>query len=60
MSDKPRKKARVIREAVKDRHTSHWDLDYLSRAELEDLMEKNRQADETDEPDAPGQGSDRQ
>jgi hypothetical protein len=38
LSDKNRKKPRVIREEVKDRHTSHWDLDYVSRAELEELM----------------------
>ena len=40
MSDKARKKPRVIREEVKDRHTSHWDLDYVSRADLEELMSR--------------------
>ena len=34
------KKTRVIREDIKDRHTSHWDLDYLSREELEQLMSR--------------------
>lgn len=33
-----RKKQRIIREQIKDRHTSHWDLDMLSREELEALM----------------------
>ena len=32
------KKARIIREDVKELHTSHWDLDYVSREELERLM----------------------
>jgi len=39
---RPRKKTHVMRETVKDRHTSHWDLDYLSRAELEQLMTGTR------------------
>ena len=29
---------RVLREEIKDRHTSHWDMDLLSREELEKLM----------------------
>ena len=37
MTSTPRK-ARIIREIVKDSHTSHWDLDMLSHAELEALM----------------------
>lgn len=32
------KKARIFREQVKDRHTSHWDLDMLSKEELDALM----------------------
>lgn len=32
------RKNRIIREQIKDRHTSHWDLDLLSSAELEALM----------------------
>lgn len=40
MSDKAPKKPKVIREEVKDRHTSHWDLDYVSRADLEELMSR--------------------
>lgn len=32
------KKKKVLREEIKDRHTSHWDLDMLSREELEKLM----------------------
>ncbi len=29
---------KVLREEIKDRHTSHWDMDLLSREELEKLM----------------------
>ena len=32
------KKKKVLREQIKDRHTSHWDMDMLSRGELEKLM----------------------
>jgi predicted transposase YbfD/YdcC len=32
------KKKKVLREEIKDRHTSHWDMDMLSREELERLM----------------------
>lgn len=32
------KKKKVLREEIKDRHTSHWDMDMLSREELEKLM----------------------
>lgn len=42
MSGKSRNKAKVIREDVKDRHTSHWDLDYLSLEELDRLMTMER------------------
>ena len=33
-----KRKQRIMREQVKDRHTSHWDLDMLSHDELEKLM----------------------
>ena len=32
------KKQRIFRESVKDQHTSHWDLDLLSHAELAAAM----------------------
>ena len=38
MNKSGKKKARLIREDIKDRHTSHWDLDYISHEELEQLM----------------------
>ena len=35
------KKKRVYYEDIKESHTTHWDLDYLSKAELEALYRKN-------------------
>lgn len=35
-------KKRVYFEDIKAQHTSHWDLDYLSRAELDSIYRKNR------------------
>ncbi|MDA0896073.1 MAG: hypothetical protein O3A71_04515 [Proteobacteria bacterium] len=32
---KPKK---IAREEIKDRHTSHWDMDMMSREELEAFM----------------------
>lgn len=32
------RKPRIIRETVKDMHTSHWDQDMLSHAELDALL----------------------
>lgn len=45
-------------ETVKERHTTHWDLDYLPRDEVEELMNQprkdapppERQVKEDDEP----------
>ena len=42
MSESEKKKRRVIKEDIKDIHTSHWDLDYLSREELEKLMTQSK------------------
>jgi hypothetical protein len=39
-----KKKKRVYYEDIKASHTTHWDLDYLSQAELEALYRKNRKA----------------
>ena len=38
MNESGNKKTRLIKEDIKDRHTSHWDLDYVSQEELERLM----------------------
>ena len=32
------------RRRLKESHTSHWDLDYMSREEMEKLAEASRQA----------------
>jgi hypothetical protein len=39
---KPEKKKRVYFEQPKATHTTHWDLDYLSQADLDALYAKNR------------------
>jgi len=41
-SVKPNKKKRVYIEDIKSRHTTHWDFDYLSMAELEALYRTKR------------------
>jgi hypothetical protein len=50
----PEKKKRVYYEDIKARHTSHWDLDYLSRAELDALYRKNRGESGRGDSKAPG------
>jgi hypothetical protein len=47
------KKARIFREQVKDRQTAHWDLDMLSRKELEALMSRGTRSDSP----SPGENS---
>lgn len=37
------KKFKIYQEEVKERHTSHWDWDYLSTEEIEALMDEQRQ-----------------
>tara|TARA_B100000780_G_scaffold230847_1_gene170610 strand:- start:2407 stop:2580 length:174 start_codon:yes stop_codon:yes gene_type:complete len=39
------KKKRLFRDEVKDRHTSHWDLDMMSREELEAMMAGSEKKD---------------
>ena len=48
MSKPPTKKARLYRDEVKDRHTSHWDMDMLSREELENLMSMKKPVKQAD------------
>jgi len=50
MSEPQVKHKKIVREEVKDRHTSHWDLDLMGRAELEAYMsqEKNDESNQTD------------
>jgi len=39
--NKPQKKTRIFKEQAKDRHTTHWDMDYLPRKEVEALYAKS-------------------
>ena len=39
--EKSRKKTSVVRDEVKERHTTHWDVDLLSQAEF-DLYMRNQ------------------
>lgn len=41
---KPKKKARVHVDEVKERHTTHWDMDVLPDAEIERLRRAGRRA----------------
>lgn len=49
------KKQRLFREEIKDKHTSHWDLDMMSREELEAFMANKTARDpaEKSEQDSP-------
>jgi hypothetical protein len=47
------KKQRLFREEIKDRHTSHWDLDMLSREELEAAMGITSEIENTTEKSSP-------
>lgn len=38
-----KKEDRIHSEEVKDRHTTHWDIDYLSTEELERAHREGRQ-----------------
>lgn len=42
------KKKRLFREEIKDRHTSHWDIDMMSREELETMMAVAEKSDGAD------------
>ncbi len=43
------------RRRLKESHTSHWDLDYMPREEMEELAKANRKAGDKGD----GQGSDK-
>ena len=51
---KAKKKAHIYKEQAKDRHTTHWDLDYLSRKEVEALYAKSEKKPKKREPDMEG------
>jgi len=35
-SEETQKKAKIVKEEAKDRHTSHWDIDYMTTEEIEE------------------------
>lgn len=39
MAESSKRKFRIFQDEVKLRHTSHWDMDTMSRAELEAYMD---------------------
>lgn len=39
MADNSKQKLKIYMDEVKLRHTTHWDMDAMSRAELEDYMQ---------------------
>lgn len=41
------RKQRIFRESVKDAHTSHWDLDLLSKDQLAAVMARGSGGEET-------------
>ncbi len=41
MADNNKKKLKIFQDEIKLRHTTHWDLDAMSRAELEAYMQGN-------------------
>ena len=48
------KKTRIYKDQAKDRHTTHWDMDYLPRKEVDALYAESRKKRHTKEPDMEG------
>jgi hypothetical protein len=55
--DKQEKKTRIYKDQAKDRHTTHWDMDYLPRKEVDALYEKSEKKRYRKEPDTEGDPS---
>ena len=55
--NKPEKKTRVYKDQAKDRHTTHWDMDYLPRKEVDALYAKSKKKRAKKEPDTEGDPS---
>ena len=45
-ADDPQKKAEVHTDEAKDRHTSHWDMDYMSADEIEAAYREGREQEQ--------------
>ena len=56
MNKPEKKKKRIYKDQAKDRHTTHWDMDYLPRKEVDALyaksstMQKKKEADTEGDP----------
>ena len=48
---KPGKKLRVYKETAKVQHTTHWDIDYLSLKEVDDLYGKDSGVPSSEQPE---------
>lgn len=48
------KKIRIYKDQAKDRHTTHWDMDYLTRKEVEALYSKPKKKSGKREPNVEG------
>ena len=48
------KKTRIYKDQAKDRHTTHWDMDYLPRKDVEALYAKTEKKQPRKEPDVEG------
>ena len=51
---RPRRSYKVYREEVKERLTTHWDLDYMDTAELEAVMGAHRDPEKREAGLTPG------
>jgi hypothetical protein len=49
--DKQEKKTRIYKDQAKDRHTTHWDMDYLPRQEVDALYAQSDRKRHKKEPD---------
>ena len=53
MADRATRKLRIFQDEVKLRHTSHWDMDTMSRSELDAYMSSEHRQSRADTQDAP-------
>lgn len=53
MADRATRKFRIFQDEVKLRHTSHWDMDTMSRSELDAYMNSEHRQSCADTQEAP-------
>jgi len=49
-SSEVEEEAKVHTEQVKERHTSHWDLDYMSTEDIEEAYREGEEAADAEKP----------